>query len=190
MQFLLPPPNQTDLCSSNVRSSCTFWLFPDSIPFVRHERVRSIRPQSRSRRGRDVATSVEQILLGNGHPGVFVSSCWVIARAPLHNSLVCSTLCGDAGSIVPHRHHQQRNATRIYARPSHRCSAHHACMARSIDLAVPSCACAPLIWPFHLHRHSSFMGAYAYLYGCLMILTAWACLPGWLNASAGAVAVV
>lgn len=65
----------------------------------------------------------------------------------------------------------------------------------NIRAAIPSLLCsscmhwrAPLIWPFHLHRHSSFMDAYAYLYGCL-ILTAWACLPGsgWLNASAGAV---
>lgn len=139
----LPQLSQTNLCtSSNVRSSYTFWLFPDSIPFVRHERVRSIRPQSRSRHGRDVATSVEQILLGTGcvcfqltslqH---FVRRCWIDRTTP------------------------PPPGTQRYT---------------NIRAVIPSLLCSSCIhWrarlirrPFHLHRHSSFMDAYAYLYGC------------------------
>jgi hypothetical protein len=151
----LPQLSQTNLCtSSNVRSRDTFWLFPNPEfhSLVRHERVRSIRPQSRSRHGRDVATSVEQILLGNG--------------------CVCFLVLGDRASstTLTSLQHFVRRCWIDRTTPPPPGTQRYT----NIRAVIPSLLCSSCIhWrarlirrPFHLHRHSSFMDAYAYLYGC------------------------
>lgn len=94
---------------------------PEFHSIVRHERVRSIRLN----RGRVTdETSPRASSKSSSAPGVFVS-----------NSLVCSTLCGDAGSIVPH-HHARTLHEYTRGHPIAALLIMHA-LARSIDLAFP-----------------------------------------------------
>lgn len=86
---------------------------------VRHERVRSIRHG----RVADETSSKSSSAPATG-----------CLFPPLH-SLVCSTLCGDAGSIVPH-HHARTLHEYTRGHPIAALLIMHA-LARSIDLAFP-----------------------------------------------------